>query len=112
MIYSKCMQIFLMEPHNVAFACHENEAVEMKNRTEGGANPPATSVSLNYGRRRGCFINQFLSLMQLTYMVGTIFFTHEYDMLGIACTQDVVESADACSNSLSLLTATWRLPTG
>lgn len=45
-------------------------------------------------------------------MVSTILSTHEYDMLGVAFTQDVVESADACFSILPLLDATWRLPSG
>ena len=45
-------------------------------------------------------------------MVSTMLSTHEYDMLGVAFTQDVVESADACFSVLPSLAATWRQPSG
>lgn len=49
------MKILLMEPHSVAFSRRENEAVEMKDKMESGANLRATSAIPKSGKGTGGF---------------------------------------------------------
>lgn len=69
--------------------------------------------SSEIGQGEGVFFKS-ISVSWGAYLHGkhNIIHTHEYDMLGVALTQDVVESADACFSILPLLDATWRLPSG
>lgn len=79
----------------VALVLHEDE----DQSCESGADQSAASVMLKWDST-------------LRAWESTIFLTHEYDMLHVAVKQDVVGNASGCFNILSLLTASWRVPSG
>lgn len=88
------MKMLLIEPHSVAFSCHENEVVEVKKKTER-CKPVCRIRGSEIGQEERVLFKPASLSRELTHMVSTVLSTLEYDMLGIAFTQDVVESADA-----------------